>query len=124
MTWLLIKLAIRLVVFGLVFGFVAFRSKKISIQPRWALPAVALVFALLNTGIYWVAKPMLNLATLGMLWVLTPLVINTIFLWLTQRLLKYVRVEMKTDGMFTTLWLASLLTLAQGVLYVILDMIA
>jgi uncharacterized membrane protein YvlD (DUF360 family) len=124
MTLLLIKLGVGFLLFGLVFGFASYRSEKISIRPRYALPAVALIFALLNTGIYWIAKPVLNLATLGLLSIVMPLVLNGILLLVTNRLLRVVRIDMQIKGMLTTVWLAVLLTAAHGALYVIFDMLA
>lgn len=124
MTWFLIKLGVRFLVFGLVFGLACHRMKSVDIRPRLALPLVALVFALLNTGVYWLAKPVLNLATLGFVWALMPLILNAAFLLITTRLLKYVRVTMELRGFLATVWLAALLTAAHGVLYVVFDMIA
>lgn len=123
MTWLLLKVLIRFAVFGLVFGVVAHRSDRVEIRPRLALPVVALVFALLNTGMYWVAKPVLNLATLGTLWVFMPLVLNGAFLWATHRLSRIMRIHMRVDGLATMLRLAVLLTVAHGALYVLLDIL-
>ncbi len=124
MAWLFIKLGIRFLIFGLVVCLISHRSEKVSIKPKFALPLVALVFALLNTGIYWVAKPLLNLATLGMLWIFIPFVLNACFLYATARLIKYLRVEMEIKGILTMAWLALLLTAAHGVLYVALDVLA
>jgi len=124
MTWLLIKLCIRVVVFGLVFGFASWRSKSVTIKPRLALPVVALVFALLNVGLYWMLSPVLNLATMGAAWMFMPFIINAVFLLITGRLLKRLRVEMQLAGIFTIVWLAALLTAAHGVLYVALDYFA
>ena len=76
MTWILIKMAIRLVVFVAVFWFAARKNPKIRIQPRWAVPLVAGVFAILNVGLYWLLKPVLNLATFNVAWFAMPLVLN------------------------------------------------
>jgi hypothetical protein len=124
MTLLLIKLGVGFLLFGLVFGFASHRSKMITIKPRLALPLVALVFALLNTGIYWIAKPVLNLATLGLLSIVAPLVINGMFLLVTGRLLGYLRIDVQIKGMMTTLWLAALLTLAHGAMHLGFDVLA
>jgi uncharacterized membrane protein YvlD (DUF360 family) len=123
MTLLLIKLGAGFLLFGLVFGLACYRSEKIRIKPRFALPVVALVFALLNTGIYWVAKPVLNLATLGLLSIVMPLVLNGIFLLATSRLLRVLRIDVQIQGALTTLWLAVLLTVAHGALRVVVDML-
>lgn len=122
MIWILSKLAIRLVVFGAVLGFAAWKNEKVTIKPRYALPLVALVFGALNVGLYWLAKPVLNLATLGTLWIALPLVINGVFLYATTRLLEPLGI-VKIKGLLTTLWLAVLLTVAHGALYLGLDVI-
>lgn len=124
MTLVFIKLGIRFLIFALVFGFVSYRSKKISIQPKLALPMVALVFALLNTSIYWMAKPLLNLATLGMFAFLIPFMLNGLFLyatvWLTQRM----RIKVELGGLVSMFWIAVLLTVTHGALYLALDILA
>ncbi|MGE3457452.1 MAG: hypothetical protein AB7O24_20220, partial [Kofleriaceae bacterium] len=51
-TGLLIKLGVRLVVFGLAFWIATRRNPKIVVAKKWALPVIALVFAVLNTGLY------------------------------------------------------------------------
>lgn len=117
MNELLIKLAVRLAVFGAVFAFAAWKNPRIRIHPKFALPLIALVFALLNTGVYWIAKPVLNLATLGAAWLFLPLILNGAFLWATHRVLKPLRIE----GLRPMVYLAVLLTVAHGVLWVVLD---
>src|SRR5688572_21585386 len=120
MTWLLIKLGVRFVVFAGVFWFATFRNKKITVQPKIALPLVGLVFALLNTLLYWLFKPILNLATLWTLWFLVPLILNGLFLYATDRVLK----PLKIDGIRPMIWLAVLLTAAHGALWLGLDVLA
>ena len=124
MTWLLIKLCIRTVVFGLVFGFAVWRNEKVTVKPKLALPAVAIVFALLNVGLYWMLKPVLNLATLGVMWMFMPLILNAGFLLVTTRLLERIKIKVKLGGILTIAWLALLLTVAHGALYVVLDVLA
>jgi hypothetical protein len=119
MIWMLSKLAIRLVVFGAVFGFAAWKNEKVTIKPKYAVPLVALVFGLLNVGLYWLAKPVFNLATFGTLWIALPFFLNGLFLYATNRLLKHLEIK----GMLTMLWLAGLLTVAHGALYLGLDVI-
>ena len=53
MTVVVVKLLVRVAVFVLVFAVAARRHEKIQVQPKVALPLVGLVFALLNTGLYW-----------------------------------------------------------------------
>jgi hypothetical protein len=141
-TGILIKLGVRLLVFGAVFFLAARRNPKIAIHARWATPPVALVFAMLNTGLYWALKPVLDLATLGALGFVMPLVVNTVLLVATVRFFaweKLPRVKAVADaakpsergvdarplfeihGLFATLWMALILTVAHGALWVGLD---
>ncbi|MEZ4367216.1 MAG: phage holin family protein [Kofleriaceae bacterium] len=143
MGMLLVKLGVRLVAFTLVFWFAAKKNPKIVVSPRWALPLVAAVFALLNTGLYWLLKPVLNLATLGMMAMLMPLIVNGALLGLTLRIVarrwrrRAATTEaagkgqdkrkterppwLRIDGIFATMWLAVVLTLAHGALWVAMD---
>lgn len=142
---LLIKLAVRLVVFGAVFFVAAKKHPKILIHNKWATPLIALVFALLNTAVYWALTPILNLATLGAIGFAMPLVANVVFLLATEKLFSSIaqkraaRAGAKADpkkskdgageikpwleiqGFFATLWMAIFLTLAHGALWVGLD---
>lgn len=122
MTWLLIKMAIRLVVFVAVFWFSARHNPKIRIQPRWATPLVAGLFAVLNVGLYWLLKPVLNLATFNVAWFAMPLVLNLIFLLATVRAFQ-TKKWLEIDGVRATLWLALILTAAHCLLYAGLDYI-
>lgn len=133
----LIKLAIRLVVFGLVFFVAAKKNPKVVIHNKWATPLIALVFALLNTGVYWALTPILNLATLGVAAFVMPFVVNILFLLATvklfeklnSRLARSANPEKRTSakkwieiqGLMATLWMAGFLTIAHGALYVALD---
>jgi hypothetical protein len=117
MTPILVKLAVRFGVFLAVFAFAAWKHPKIRVQPKIALPLVGLVFALLNTGLYWVLKPVVHLATLGVAWLVVPFLLNGAFLWATQRLLRPLRI----DGLRTMAWLAILLTAAHGLCWFALD---
>ena len=117
MTWILIEFGIRLVVFGTVFALVAWRDKRVVVQPKWALPLVGLVFAVLNTALYWAMRPVLDLATLGALGFLMPLIVNGILLYVTTRVLK----PLKIDGFLPMLWLSLYLTVAHGLLWFALD---
>ncbi|MBA3465269.1 MAG: phage holin family protein [Deltaproteobacteria bacterium] len=128
--WVLIKLAIRLVVFALVFFLAAKKNPKIVIHNKWATPLIALVFALLNTGVYWALTPILNLATLGAMGFIMPFVVNIIFLLGTVKVFDIVNAKRKAEnkkpwleiqGIMATLWMAGFLTLAHGALYLGLD---
>jgi uncharacterized membrane protein YvlD (DUF360 family) len=119
-TAILIKLGVRLVVFTAVFWVAAKKNPKVMFDKRWAPPLIAFVFALLNTALYWALHPLFNLATLGAVGFAMPLVINTILLAITMRIFQN-RTWFKIDGLFATMWLATFLTLAHGVLWFALD---
>jgi hypothetical protein len=120
MAWLLIKLGVRLLGFIAVFWLATRKNPKVTIQPRWAIPLVAGLFAAMNTGMYWLLKPVLNLATFGTFWFVMPLVINLGFLMATVRIVESKR-WLAIDGVRATLWLAVLLTAAHGVFWFGLD---
>lgn len=146
-TGLLIKLGVRLVVFGAVFFIAARKNPKVVIPVKWATPVVALVFALLNTTLYWALRPVLDLATLGALGFAMPLVVNIILLFATVKFFAWEKLprfvakksgakddkkksepgEAKPlfaiDGIFTSMWMALILTAAHGALWVALDYI-
>lgn len=117
MTWILIKLGIRLVVFGIVFGLAAWRYEKIQVKPKWALPLVAVVFALLNTLVYWLLSALLSLAVPVLLFFVAPLAANAALLYATHRLVKYLKVE----ALSAAAWLVVWLTVAHGAMWLILD---
>ena len=119
---ILIKLGVRLVVFTGVFWFAAKKNEKIVFEKKWAPPLVALVFAILNTALYWMLKPVLNIATLGVASFALPFVINGGLLYATMKAFekkKWFRIE----GFFATIWMALFLTAAHGVLWLALDYI-
>lgn len=116
----LFKLGIRLVVFTGVFWLAAKKNKDIIFDRRWAPPLVALVFAVLNTALYWALKPLLNFATLGVAGFAMPLVINGALLYATMRIFES-RKWFRIDGIFAALWMAIFLTIAHGALWLGLD---
>ena len=116
MAILLIKLGIRLVVFTAVFWIAVKKNPKVVVQPKWAVPIVATVFALLNVGLYWALRPILNLATLGAIGFVMPLVVNLLLLVATERLVSK-KQWLKIEGFFATMWMALILTAAHGVLW-------
>ena len=146
---ILVKLAVRLVVFGAVFFVAAKKHPKVVIRNKWATPLIALTFALLNTAVYWALTPILNLATLGAIGFAMPLVANIIFLIATEKLFASIAAkrnaragrgekkaadpkkgkdgegEIKSwfeiEGFFATVWMAIFLTIAHGALWVALD---
>jgi hypothetical protein len=114
---ILIKLAVRFGLFLAVFAFAVWKNPRVTVKPKIALPLVVLVFALLNTGLYWLLKPVVNIATLGVAWLLVPFALNGLFLWATRRLIR----PLKIEGLATMAWLAILLTAAHGLCWFVLD---
>lgn len=119
-TAVLIKLGVRLVVFGLVFFVATRKNPKVIVAKKRMLPLIALVFAVLNTGLYWLLKPILNLATMGAAGFLMPFVINLALLVGTVKIFERKK-WLEVQGLMTTLWLSAFLTLAHGLLYLGLD---
>ena len=114
---LLVKLGARFLVFGAVFAFALKKNPKITVKPKYALPLVALVFALLNTGLYFLFSKVLSVATLGMASLVIPFVLNGAFVWATQKILRPLRI----DGWRPMIWLAVLLTAAHGLCWLVVD---
>jgi uncharacterized membrane protein YvlD (DUF360 family) len=118
MTWLLVKLGVRIVVFTAVFALAVWRSQGLRIERRWAVGLVGLVFALLNTALYGLLSVVLNVATFGIAWLFAPFLVNALFLWATGWLLRKIRVRgIEIDGLWMTIKLAALLTLVHGGLH-------
>ena len=120
MTTILIKLAIRLVVFTAVFWFAARRNDKVVFEKRWAPPVVGLVFAVLSTALYWVLSKLLAVATLGAVGFALPLLINLVLLGVTARVFQ-AKAWFRIDGLLATLWMALFLTVAHGALWLGMD---
>jgi uncharacterized membrane protein YvlD (DUF360 family) len=119
---LLIKLGIRLVVFTGVFWLAAKKNKDIVFEKKWAPPLVGLLFAVLNTGLYWMIKPLLKIATFGAATFALPFVINGVLLYATMKAFekkKWFRIQ----GFFAPIWMALFLTAAHGVLWLAVDYI-
>jgi len=122
MTWLFVKLSIRVVVFTAVFALAVRKSERITVGKKWAVPVVGLVFALLNAGLYWLLQPVVNIATFGVAWLLVPFALNGAFLWATNRLVRRLRVNgLEFHGSWVMVKLAVLLTAVHGLLYLALD---
>ena len=122
MTTVLIKLAIRLVVFTAVFWVTAHKNRKVVFEKRWAPPLVGLVFAVLSTAGYWGLGKVLAIATLGVAGFALPLVINVLLLAATVRIFES-KQWFRIDGFFAFLWMALFLTLAHGALWLGIDYI-
>lgn len=116
----LIGLGVRFLVFGLVIVVASKQSSKVILHNKWATPLIALVFAALNIGLYWALTPILNLATLGALGFVMPLVANMIFLAITVRLFE-AKQWFEVKGLLTQVYLALALTAAHGLCWVGLE---
>jgi hypothetical protein len=112
---MLIWFAVRFVVFGVAITFAMKKVKGVKVEPKHAIPLVALVFALLNSLLYWLLASVLNLVTLWSLFFLVPFVANGVLLYATDRLLKHLTIEgivafVKTAGIITAahllVWIA------------------
>jgi uncharacterized membrane protein YvlD (DUF360 family) len=93
---------------------------RILIRPRWAVPLIGMLFAILNVALYWILRPLLDLATLRTASFAIPFVVNGLLLWGTARIV-HNKQWLKISGVFAALWLAMAVTIAQGVLWVALD---
>jgi uncharacterized membrane protein YvlD (DUF360 family) len=121
-TAILVKLGVRLLIFTAVFWFAAKKNPKVIFEKKWAPPLAAFVFAVLNTALYFVLRPILNVATLGAVAFAMPLLINALLLGITVRIFQS-RKWFRIEGLFATMWMATFLTIAHGVLWVALDYI-
>ncbi|MBA3456700.1 MAG: phage holin family protein [Deltaproteobacteria bacterium] len=119
-TAILIKLGVRLVVFGLVFFIATRKNPKVIVTKKRVLPLIALVFAVLNTALYWLLAPILNVATMGAAGFLMPFVVNMVLLVGTVKIFSKWK-WFEIQGVMTTLWMAAFLTLAHGALWLGLD---
>lgn len=120
----LIKMAVRFVVFVAVFWLAVRRFEKVSVEPKWAIPVVGVVFALLNVGLYWLLKPILNIATVGFFGFALPFLLNALFLYLTVWLVGHLRTKFSIEGTMTMIKMCVVVTIAHGVLWLILDVIS
>src|SRR5216684_1162564 len=110
MSSIVVRLGIRLVVFTLVFWVAAKKNEKIVFGKKWAPPVVALVFALLNTALYWIVGTVIDLATLGVASFVMPFIVNMLLLIATKNILElrdWSREWLKIEGIFATLWMAT-----------------
>jgi uncharacterized membrane protein YvlD (DUF360 family) len=112
---LLVWFLIRFVVFGIAITFAMKKIKEVKVEPKHAIPVVALVFALLNATLYLLLSWVFNLFTLWSLFFLVPFVVNGLLLYATDRLVKYFEIKgvipfLKTVGIMTAahllVWIA------------------
>jgi hypothetical protein len=122
MTWLLVKLGLRLAAFIAVFWIASRKNPKVKIEPRWAIPLVAGLFGLFNTGLYWLLAPLLAIASFGVAAFALPLILNGAFLYATTRAVAKKK-WLQIDGVFAMAWMAVVLTVAHGALWLALDYI-
>jgi putative membrane protein len=81
--------------------------------------AVAVVFSLLNFFLGWIVKVALfvpAILTLGLLFLILPFIVNTVMLWLTDKLLG----AFEIDSLGSLLVSAAVITLVNGVFHVAL----
>jgi len=119
-TGVLIKLGASLVLFTAVFFVAARKNPKVKIQPKWVTPLIALVFAVLNVGVYWAITPLLNLATFGAVAFFMPFIVNLMFLFATVRIFESKK-WLVIEGLIATLWMSLLLTVTHGAIWFALD---
>jgi uncharacterized membrane protein YvlD (DUF360 family) len=105
MTLLIVKLLVRVFVFGVALTFACRRDGDVKVEPRSKLPLVAVTFALLNTALYSVLAGVLTLPML-LLFFLVPFAANALILVLTDKLLSSFRIDSftalaKTAGIVT-----------------------
>jgi len=133
MAWMLLKVGLRLVAFTAVFWFASRprrdkalpkdaprKPPRIAIRPRWAIVLVGVLFAALNTVLYWLVRSVLDLATLRMFSLLMPLVVNAFLLWGTSQIVAR-KQWLRIDGWFAAVSLVAALSLTQGALWLALD---
>ena len=112
-----LKLALRFVLFGGVFFYAKKKMDKVEIQPWWALPLVALMFALLNLALYYAGTEVIKLASMNVANYVVPVVVNCLILFGTTALLKKMKVEsVRIHGIVAIVWLAILLSIANGLI--------
>lgn len=92
MTWI-VSLLVHVAVFGVAIAFVTRRNTGVRVQPRSALPVVALVFALLNAFLYGAIATFTKVVSLWTLTLVAPFIANAALLWLTDKLIKPFKVE-------------------------------
>jgi hypothetical protein len=119
-TGILIKLAVRLVVFSGVFFAATKYLEGIVVTKKWAFPLLGALFAVMTTLFYWLLAPILELATFNAIGFAIPLVVNLVLLAITIRLLK-TKGWLEVHGFFSSMWLALCLTAAHGVMWFALD---
>jgi uncharacterized membrane protein YvlD (DUF360 family) len=93
---MIVKLLVSVVVFGIALTLVVRKDPHVKVEPRSMLPAVALVFAVLNALLYGVLSFTLNLFTLFVFFLIVPFAVNAILLLVTDRFVKPFKIESLT----------------------------
>ena len=78
---------------------------------------------MLNTALYWALKPVLDVATLGAIGFVMPLLIIGALLALTVRIFENKQQWFRIDGFMAGMWMAVFLTIAHGALWLGIDYI-
>jgi uncharacterized membrane protein YvlD (DUF360 family) len=90
---IVVTLLVRCVVFGIAIAFITRQSSGVTVRPRSALPIVAIVFTILNAGLYGLLSTVINFGTLFLLFLVVPFIANAVLLWATDKLMKSFKVE-------------------------------
>ncbi len=109
---MIITLLIRIVVFGIALTYATRTVPDVKVDPRSALPVVALVFALLNTLLYGLVSFAVTVLSLGLFWLVAPFVANAVLLFATDKLLKPFEIK----GLSSLLMASGIMTVAHGLL--------
>src|SRR6266487_3871567 len=93
---MVVKLLVKVAVFGVALTLVCRRDPDVKVSPRSAIPMVAMVFAVLNTLLYGILATALNIVTLFVFFLLVPFAVNAILLLVTDRFVKPFKIESLT----------------------------
>ena len=119
-----IGVGVRLVIFTAVFWLGARRLEAVKLESKWLAPVVGLVFAVLDTALYWLLSRGAELATFGAISFVMPLIVNGLLLFATVKVFAW---REQTRGWFAIesvvagLWMVLFLTVAHGVCWLGLD---
>src|SRR5262245_55741106 len=110
-----VQMLIRVFVFGVALAYACKKVAQVKVEPRSALPLVAIVFTPLNAGLYWLLKGAVTVVSLWTLAIVAPFIANAGLLWATDRLLK----PFKIEGIVPLVKTAAIITLAHFLLFVV-----
>ena len=112
---MLIRLGIAFVVFGAAITFATLKIKEVKVTHKAVIPLVAIVFALLNTALYWLVAFTIKAVSLWTLALVAPFLANAVLLYATDRLIK----QFEIKGIVAFLKTAGLVTIGHIVVYVV-----